>query len=307
MKHPSTRPKPFVVMVQPSDLDIWTRWVLHERFRGDEERRKRVLAVLMPIRERLLDHANLQENDVLLDVGCGDGFIAFGALQRMPSLHAVFLDISPALLQRARILAREGGILSRCRFLVGSATALPLPEASVDVVTLRSVLIYVRDKARAFQEFYRVLKPGGRLSLFEPVHTFALEYDWPTTFRGYDVTPIADLVAKIKAVYRRLQPPGQDPMLDFDERRLWRLAEGAGFTHLHLAFHVDREPGPPESWEDFLYVPGNPRIPPLARVLEEVLTPQERERFERHLRSQVEVGKRLQVQAVVYLWAQKTR
>ena len=292
-------------MVQPSDLDIWARWVLHERFRGDEERRKRVLAVLMPIRERILDHANLKENEVLLDVGCGDGFIAFGALQRVPSLRALFLDISPALLERAQTLAREAGWLSRCRFLAGSATALPLPEASVDVVTLRSVLIYVKNKARAFREFYRVLKPGGRLSLFEPVHAFALKYDHPTTFRGYDATPVADLVVKIKAAYRRLQPPGQDPMLDFDERTLWRLAEEAGFTHLHLAFHVDREPGLPENWEDFLHVPGNPHIPPLARVLEEVLTPQERERFERHLRPQVEAGKRLQVQAVAYLWARK--
>ena len=291
--------------MQPSDVDIWARWVLYGRFRGDEDRAKQVLSALLPIRERILDHADLKENDLLLDVGCGDGFIAFGALQRVPNLHALFLDISPALLQRARTVAHREGVLSRCHFLVGSATAIPLPEAHVDVVTLRSVLIYVKNKARAFREFYRVLKPGGRLSLFEPVHTFALKYDRPTTFRGYDVTPIVDLVDKIKAVYRRLQPPGQDPMLDFDERTLWRLAEEAGFTHLHLAFHVDREPGPPENWENFLHVPRNPRIPPLARVLEEVLTPQERERFERHLRPQVEAGKRLQVQAVTYLWARK--
>jgi ubiquinone/menaquinone biosynthesis C-methylase UbiE len=46
------------------------------------------------------------------------------------------------------------------------------PSASVDVVTTRSVLIYVKDRARAFAEFARVLRPGGRTSLYEPINRF---------------------------------------------------------------------------------------------------------------------------------------
>jgi ubiquinone/menaquinone biosynthesis C-methylase UbiE len=42
----------------------------------------------------------------------------------------------------------------------------------VDAVTTRSVLIYVKDKRRASEEFHRVLKPGGRLSIFEPINSF---------------------------------------------------------------------------------------------------------------------------------------
>ena len=42
----------------------------------------------------------------------------------------------------------------------------------MDIVTTRSVLIYVEDKRRAFEEFFRVLKPGGRISLFEPINRF---------------------------------------------------------------------------------------------------------------------------------------
>ena len=45
-----------------------------------------------------------------------------------------------------------------------------MADGSVDVVTTRSVLIYVKDKAAALREFYRVLKPGGRVSLFEPIN-----------------------------------------------------------------------------------------------------------------------------------------
>jgi len=47
-----------------------------------------------------------------------------------------------------------------------------IEDASVDVVTARSVLIYLDDKQPAFTEMFRVLKPGGRISLFEPINRF---------------------------------------------------------------------------------------------------------------------------------------
>jgi SAM-dependent methyltransferase len=61
----------------------------------------------------------------------------------------------------------------RCRFVLASAESLTgIADASVDVVTTRSVLIYVKDKAAALREFYRVLRPGGRISVFEPVNVY---------------------------------------------------------------------------------------------------------------------------------------
>jgi SAM-dependent methyltransferase len=64
---------------------------------------------------------------------------------------------------------------SRCRFVNARVTSLPLKDESVDVVTLRSVVIYVPEKQRAFDELFRVLKPGGRLSLFVPTIDEALD------------------------------------------------------------------------------------------------------------------------------------
>jgi arsenite methyltransferase len=59
------------------------------------------------------------------------------------------------------------------------------------VVTTRSVLIYVKDKRRAaFEELHRVLKPGGRLSIFEPINNFTYP-EPPHLFGGSDVTPVA--------------------------------------------------------------------------------------------------------------------
>jgi arsenite methyltransferase len=60
-------------------VDRWATWLLHERFGGDEAALERTLATLEPIRDRVLDGANLAADDVLLDVGTGDGLIGFAA------------------------------------------------------------------------------------------------------------------------------------------------------------------------------------------------------------------------------------
>ena len=104
------------------------------------------------------------------------------------------------------------------------------------VVTTRSVLIYLKDKAVALREFYRVLKPGGRVSLFEPINRLSMN---PDRFSGYDIRPIAALAAKVQASYDSIEPPDSDPMLDFDDRDLVRCAEDAGFPEVHLDLRVD--------------------------------------------------------------------
>ena len=77
-------------------------------------------------RDRVLDGARLAEGMTLLDVGTGDGLVAFGAIARVgPSLKVVLADISPALLQRAEEAAVAQGVRDQCTFLQASAEALP--------------------------------------------------------------------------------------------------------------------------------------------------------------------------------------
>ena len=162
-------------MADPN-LDQWAQWLLHRRHGGDPEALRQALAFLHPVRDRVLDNAKVRGGETVLDVGCGDGLIAFGALARVGETGAViFSDISQDLLDHARRLAEQMGALDRCRFVHASADDLAaIEDASVDVVTTRSVLIYVADKRRAFAEFSRVLKPGGRLSIFEPINRFGM-------------------------------------------------------------------------------------------------------------------------------------
>ena len=83
-------------------------------------------------------------------------------------------DISQDLLDFCRQAAADQGDLARCLFAHTPADDLsPIDDASVDVVTTRSVPIYVADKRSAFAEFARVLRAGGRISLAEPINRFA--------------------------------------------------------------------------------------------------------------------------------------
>lgn len=286
--------------------DQGARWLLHRRHGGDAEQLAAVLPKLYEMRDRVLEHAQIAGGHTLLDVGTGDGLIAFGALPLVGERgRVIFSDISQDLLGHCRQLAEQAGVLDRVRFVCASADDLsPIADAAVDVVTTRSVLIYVERKREAVAEFYRVLKPGGRLSIFEPINRFC--YPEPASrFLGTDVTAIQLLAGKVRALYDRLQPVESDPMLDFDERDLLVLAEQAGFHEVHLELRADVGPAKPLRWEVAWQQAGNPKIPTLEEAVAQTLTPEEAERFIAHMRPRVEAGEREDRMAVAYLWATK--
>jgi SAM-dependent methyltransferase len=285
------------------DKDCWAEWLAHMRSGGDAEKRRRGLEELTLVRDRVLDNARLSEGETLLDVGCGEGLVGFAALERGAGT-VMFSDISQDLLDFCNEAATDLGVLDRCRFLRASADDLAsLEDESVDVVTTRSVLIYVDDKASAFSEFSRVLRPGGRISLFEPINRFARRS--AETWTGYDLGAIPDLSQKLRAIYSAIQPPDSDPMLSFDERDLIDLAEEAGFFPISLDLEARLAPLEPRTWEGFVNSAGNPRIPTVGDAMEQALTSEEQERFIDHLRPLVEQGHGVLRMATAYLYAVK--
>lgn len=298
-----------------SAQDQWAQWLLQRRFGGDPQRLQAMLEVLSTWRDRILQNARLAPGERLLDVGCGDGLIAFEALDRVgPHGKVIFSDLSQDLLDHCSSLAHQMQLLDRCQFIQASADDLRMIDSqSVDVVTTRSVLIYVQRKQQAFDEFSRVLKPHGRLSIFEPINRFYYP-EPPHLFLGYDVTPIQEIAGKVRAVFERIRERENRPMLDFDERDLLAYAEQAGFAEIHLELHIEmKQPRPIDQtdptkksrWEGVLKSAGNPLNPTLEEAITQALTPDEAEQFTSYLRPLIETMSGKEQQAVAYLWAEK--
>ena len=278
-------------------LDRWAAWILERRFGGDAEQAERALHELGRVRERVLGGAEIKEGDVVLDVGAGDGLIAFGALPLVAESGKVILaDVSQDLLDVSRGLASELDEGARCEFVLARAEDLTaLADESVDVVTTRSVVIYVKEKQRAFDEFHRVLKPGGRLSIFEPINSFSSP-EPEGRFCGFDVGPVAELAEKVKSAERRIADDAT--LVDFDERNLMTFAERAGFRIVELTYEarVEHDARPrwlaDVSWDTFLRIAPNPLAPTFGELVDRALTPEEAERFLRPSEAAVRGGER---------------
>jgi arsenite methyltransferase len=296
------------IVSKPSSRDKWAEWVLGCSHADDAEAKRRSLEFLGPIRDRVLENARIRPGEVVLDVGAGDGLIAFAAMPRVgESGRVVFCDVSQDLLDHCRNAAQELGVAERAEFVRGAAEDLsPVLDRSVDVVTTRSVLIYVQEKDAAFREFYRVLRPKGRLSILEPINNYFP--DDMDDFWGFDARPVRDLVEKIwvSEGWDASNHPN-DPMMNFNERDLLRHAEAAGFAEVHVELVIDVEPGTwVEGWDRLLGTAPNPNARTTEEAIATALTPEEAARFEAHLRPLADAGQGLKRSAFAYLWAVKS-
>ena len=228
--------------VGPTDRRVAERFYSRSELAGlPDETIRSALGVGNPVR-----HAGLRPGDDVLDLGSGGGIDCLIAARCVgPGGTVVGIDFLAEKIDRATHSAAEAGLLN-VRLVEGEIEALPLPDATVDVVISNGVINLSPRKVRVLAEAFRVLRPGGRVAIVDLV----LDHDLPAEIQTHPAAWAGCLSGALSeiALYKGLRRAGFrdvaiEPLGDFgiDECALYPLFNDALLDLLRRLVPAERQ------------------------------------------------------------------
>lgn len=185
----------------------------------------------------------LPPGSVVLDADCGFGRVAATLASEPFSLDVVGIDLIPERLEEASRYAKAHGVSEKVELINSSYGALPLRDSSVSGIFTMETLVHADPLEAALGEFRRVLKPGGRLVLFE-----------------YSVPPRASLDPLRRWVtHIMVQRTGMASIERFTHDGFPDILEGAGFENVDVK-DISRNVWPTWRWMFFYAIRNLPRL-----------------------------------------------
>ena len=287
-------------------VKTWTEWLKNSRFSYmSEEQKQQTLLWLCQVRDKVLDRANLKPDDILIDIGTGNGLLSFGAYERLKEMNGsgrvVASDAFNDCVEECFKIAKACGIENEMDFIQTDASDTKLPENCIDVVVMRSVMVHILDKFKAINEFFRILKQGGRVSVFEPViskNTKYYELMTPENYPNYQ---------ELKAAEDKMVSDKNDPLMNFDENSLKKDFEKAGFKNINIEIVVQYSTYPvsKEMIEPWLNTPPSPGKPTVKEKYLQYFSENEVNEFIERLKQDLD-GKTITINSpTAYIYAEK--
>ena len=204
----------------------WSKWLEKSRFDYmTKEQKLQTTNWLFSVRNAVLSNANIKPNDVIIDIGTGNGLLAFGALEQISEKgKVIFSDKFEDCIKTCEELAKELNIQKPHKFLLSDCCNIKLADNYVDKALMRSVLVHILDKKQALSEIYRILKPKGIFSAFEPIirsNTRCWELVSEHELSDYN---------DFKKAEDEFMSSEFDPLTNFDETTLSQDLDEIGFS-----------------------------------------------------------------------------
>lgn len=203
----------------------WSQWLHSTRFSYmNEEQMAQTLNWLNVVKDFVLNNAEIKPNDTVIDLGTGTGLLGFGVAERLNTDgKIIFSDKFEDCLVECQNFAKTLDIPAKYDFLQSGCEKINLANESVDKAVMRSVLVHILDKQAAMNEIYRILKPEGIFSAFEPIIRSNTRYY--ELIAENEITDYSDF----KQAETELMTNMNDPLTNFDENSLAQNLDEAGF------------------------------------------------------------------------------